>query len=322
MANGEREVRFPQSGFRTLQEAKAERCRQEPQSECSACRLVGSFERAVQRLNSFRENGEVRETEMAMREWKISQVEKLIGLSRRDIQRACYSGKGGVAILQPEDSSWGKRGYSVEDLAKLFVVKCHRGKGMSLVESAEAFRKFDEAERGYSMLDAQVSLMLAQRDELERQIACGELINAALRDGAIFDRLVYSYALRAVVDGACEAGKPVEAYFALLDWLASVEKEELRALKEAVLHCLDAGEAPDSASVQGLLEKELNLISDSADGVSAFEVVQALLCVLQQPSMEPVLELCLGPGSFEFVDEAVGTAVRQKQLLQTQGAGN
>lgn len=322
MANGEREVRFPKGGFRTLQEAKAERCRQESQSERSACRLVGPFELAVQRLNSFRENGEVRETEMTMREWKISQVEKLIGLSRRDIQRACYSGKGSVAILQPEDSSWGKRGYSVEDLAKLFVVKCHRRKGMSLVESAEAFKRFEEAERGYSMLDAQVSLMLAQRDELERQIACGQLLNAALEDEAVLDRLVYSYVLRAIVDGACEVGESVEAYFVLLDCLAFVEKEELRALKETVLHCFDAGEAPGSANVQELLEKELVRISDSAEGVSTLEVGQAFRCVLQQPSMEPVLELWLGPGSFEYIDEAIEVAVRQSQLPLNQNAGN
>lgn len=313
MANEEREVFFSQSDSRTPREAKAEHCGQEWQSGHPACRPVGAFELAVQRLNSFRENGEVRETEMAMREWKISQVEKLIGLSRRDIQRACYSGKGGVAILQPEDSSWGKRGYSVKDLAKLFVVKCHRNKGMSLVESAEAFREFEASERGYSMLDAQVSLMLAQRDELERQIACGQLINAALEGEAALDRLVYSYVLRAIVDGACETGEFAEAYFVLLDWLASVRKEKPHVLKEAVSRCIDAGETPDSASMQGLMERGLSLISDSMNGVSPFEVGQALLCVLQQPSMEPVLELWLGPGSFEFVDEAVGIAVPQNQ---------
>ncbi len=46
--------------------------------------------------------------------WAISQVEALIGLSRRDIQRCCYEGKGGVGILSPEDSKWGRRTYTAD----------------------------------------------------------------------------------------------------------------------------------------------------------------------------------------------------------------
>lgn len=30
--------------------------------------------------------------------WTISEVERLTGLPRRDIQRCCYSGKGGIAL--------------------------------------------------------------------------------------------------------------------------------------------------------------------------------------------------------------------------------
>lgn len=103
------------------------------QAAASACRAEEWFVLAVQQLNSFCRDGEVREPEMSKAEWKISQVEKLIGLSRRDIQRACYKGRGGVAILQPKDSSWGRRNYSLEDVATLFVVKCHKERGLSLV---------------------------------------------------------------------------------------------------------------------------------------------------------------------------------------------
>mgnify|MGYP001385251945 CR=1 FL=1 len=68
------------------------------------------------------------------RGWKISQVERLIDLPRRDIQRACYAGQGGACILEPTDSTWGKRFYSSGDIAKLMLVKLHKDQGYSLPE--------------------------------------------------------------------------------------------------------------------------------------------------------------------------------------------
>ena len=41
--------------------------------------------------------------------WKISQVEALVGLPRRDIQRACYEGAGGLGIVKPRKTTWGWR---------------------------------------------------------------------------------------------------------------------------------------------------------------------------------------------------------------------
>ena len=38
--------------------------------------------------------------------WKVSQVEALIDLPRRDIQRACYEGPGGIGIVRPQNTSW------------------------------------------------------------------------------------------------------------------------------------------------------------------------------------------------------------------------
>lgn len=40
------------------------------------------------------------------RGWKIAEVERLVGLSLRDIQRACYQGRGGMGVLKPSDGSW------------------------------------------------------------------------------------------------------------------------------------------------------------------------------------------------------------------------
>lgn len=278
---------------------------------CSAYLAVPAFELAVQRLNSFRESGEVRETEMPKGEWKISQVEKLIGLPRRDIQRACYSGRGGAAILQPADSSWGRRNYGVEDLAKLFVVKCHWQKGMSLVESAAAFKEFEESDSSYSMLDAQVSLMLAQRDELERQIACGEMLRAAMGDEALLPALVYECVMKAIVAVACSCDKGEEqACFALLEYCALVGREETEAFAKAVHSWLQSDEKPSSQPVQEWLEGVVARVSRMRDGMDLASVACDIARVLDYPSIEPAFELWLGPGSFEFIDEAVGALVR------------
>lgn len=51
--------------------------------------------------------------------WRVSQVESLLNMSRRDITRSCYADlkRGGAGILQPADGTWGRRNYSIEDIA-------------------------------------------------------------------------------------------------------------------------------------------------------------------------------------------------------------
>lgn len=276
----------------------------------SAHLCISAFGVAVQHLNSFCNNGEVRGTEAPKHQWKISQVEKLIGLPRRDIQRACYSGKGGVAILDPKNSSWGKREYDIDDLAKLFVVKCHRQKGMSLVESASAFRSFEESEKAYSMLDAHVSLMLAKRDELERQIACGMLLRAAAEGKGSFLPLVYECVMRAIASAACLCDAADEpACFALLEYSAAISAEEAETFGNTVRSWIQSGETPCSPTVQSWLKNAVSRISQTGDEVGAASVARVLARVFDHPSIEPAFELWLGPGSFEFMDEMVAAMV-------------
>ena len=66
--------------------------------------------------------------------WKISQVEVLVGLPRRDIQRACYEGAGGLGIVKPRNTTWGWRVYEVPDVAKLFLLAQGRRQGKMLDE--------------------------------------------------------------------------------------------------------------------------------------------------------------------------------------------
>ena len=66
--------------------------------------------------------------------WRVSQVERLIDLPKRDIQRACYDGKGGASILQPANSTWGKRLYGIDDIAVLMLVGLYKEQGYCLPE--------------------------------------------------------------------------------------------------------------------------------------------------------------------------------------------
>lgn len=40
--------------------------------------------------------------------WRVSQVESLLNMPRRDITRSCYADlkRGGAGILQPADGTW------------------------------------------------------------------------------------------------------------------------------------------------------------------------------------------------------------------------
>lgn len=283
------------------------------QATASACRVEECFVLAVQQLNSFCRDREVREPEMPKAEWKISQVEKLIGLSRRDIQRACYKGRGGVAILQPKDSSWGRRNYSLEDVATLFVVKCHKERGLSLVEIKRVFERSDASEGGCAMLEDQISLMLDRRDELERQIACGRLLAAAVKGRTPLRKLVRSYVMKAVVDAASvQEQSGANVYFALLQRCVLISAGEIDELEKSIRKWLDKGERPDAECVQGFLREEFERTARLIEEPTQTGVARALGEVLDSPSMEPTLELWLGPGSYEFIDEALNVALAAK----------
>ena len=73
--------------------------------------------------------------------WKVSQVEALIDLPRRDIQRACYEGPGGIGIVRPQNTSWGWRVYEVADVAKLFLLAQARRRSQTLEEACASLRR-------------------------------------------------------------------------------------------------------------------------------------------------------------------------------------
>ena len=283
--------------------------RNEPSTQLSDALVL-----AVQRLNSLRiEQKGVKLAEMAQGIWKISQVEVLIGLPRRDIQRACYSGRGGAAILEPEDGSWGKRAYSCEDVAKLFVVKRLRDQGLSLPEVKERFDRFEEGRHDYSMIDDQISAMLADSDCLEAQIACGRALSIAVEDGLGSEALcslVLSETLKAIACVSAEASGSdglLDALVLLLRACAEIKVQDMAAFRACLLPFVDEGIDPASSDAQvgfrKVLRRELG-----ADSSQNAHLLEAMLYVMDQPAMNPLMDIWIAPRAADYLRELIESA--------------
>ena len=222
--------------------------------------------------------------------WQISSVQQLIGLSRRDIQRACYEGDGGVGILSPKDSTWGRRTYDETDLAKLFVVRQYKARGLSLPEIRREFDRAASEGEGYrELLDIQVDRLREQRDEVAGQLARAE----ALRDAT--DRDADPEKLRRLVLRLAEArALELEPGPRHLDARSNAPKRLVNVLPSLAL-CMEKHMAPSSAAVQEAVRS-----ATTDDDIRAFPEL------LEAPGLDLALELWLGTGMFEYACNAIG----------------
>lgn len=210
--------------------------------------------------------------------WKISDVERLVGLRRRDIQRACYQGRGGVGILSPAESSWGRRLYSQEDLFKLFLVKWERDRGLSLPEIKSLFDEEEAKEGGWDQFTQdQVSLMREEFEEAAWRLVCTEALRAATVDGEdalddCIERILLIGAFELLDGGrmwsgeegsgsALESGTEAEAaatpLVCCLKCLTRLSEADLGSLWSELAVCRRQGLAPDAAETQGVVARAL-----------------------------------------------------------------
>ena len=232
----------------------------------------------------------------AARGWQIAEVERLLGLSRRDIQRACYDGQGGAGIVHPKESSWGRRSYDVGDLERLFHMGCLRDEGLSL---PEVRRAFDAAEEGAGGWEGYVTDRLARMREEEE------------RDAELLARAEALEAATSGPDAAARLDEVIEGIW--LGGLASLRAEARSAGDEALVGQADAALAWFAADPGRLAalwaaledpqdgsggEKDAPIEAIEADAAAAVpaEVAGVLPRLLDAPGMELALELRLGPG--------------------------
>lgn len=112
--------------------------------------------------------------------WSITDVERLVGLSRRDIQRACYEGAGGVDVLRPQDEGWGRRTYDEHDLATLFLVAEHRREGMTLSQAAHQLRSDELTQTTGQLLEQDADRLMDRMELLADRLVRARALAASL----------------------------------------------------------------------------------------------------------------------------------------------
>lgn len=239
--------------------------------------------------------------------WQISEVERLVGLTRRDIQRACYDGEGGAGILEVADSTWGKRSYSAGELAVLYHVRLRRDEGLTLPEVSRLFERARGGEGGWGRFTGDMTERLGDaHDEATERLVCARSLAAATAaedggtdvaalDAAVWEMLVWGATslARGEVKGARSA----------LLWLAGEGGERLGALWRELAGLRQAGEEPAGARAQAEIERALG----GGSGEMTRGVFAALL---DSPGAELAIELRLGPGGFAFLEETLATGMR------------
>ena len=157
--------------------------------------------------------------------WRIAEVERLVGLSRRDIQRACYQGRSGAGVLAPSDGSWGRRTYDERDLATLFLLaQRRRREGLIFSQAAEDLRR---KQRGHTLQE----LLALEAERLSDQLAY------------VADQLIRAEALRATLEDEPQRSK-------LLSHSDSCARELGRASSD-----LECPPPIDDAPGEGLLQE-------------------------------------------------------------------
>lgn len=127
--------------------------------------------------------------------WQISQVVNLLDMPRRDITRSCYADRkrGGAGILQPVDGSWGRRSYSVEDIAWLYLVELQHDEGYSLPAIAQRMDTSAGVDELCERLNVAAERASEAHDELLVRRERARVLQCALKEGS-------EHAARAVGD--------------------------------------------------------------------------------------------------------------------------
>lgn len=249
--------------------------------------------------------------------WTVSEVERLTGLSRRDIQRCCYQGKGGVGILEPQDSAWERRTYSACDLAMLFVVRLEKQAGLSLPEIAEKLHDQPVSECGSraGALPTYIARLAERQEEIAGQLlATRALFLATSNKGTnslaqLVEREVDVQLTAAFLPPANIAGgqtvkcadphektgveykRPIECgWFARS--LVQLEGQAAHSPKAAREHAVNA------------LAHAIDCIHEHY-GVSHITAKQALSWALDAPGMPLAIELWLGPATHKVLVQAL-----------------
>lgn len=278
--------------------------------------------------------------------WTISELTELVGLSRRDIQRLCYADErnGGLGLLDPEDSTQGRRHFSREDVEVLFVVSQYKALGMSLPDAAEAVRRARSGGAGLPLKDVAARLR-QEKEAIEARLSVVEAMASAVL-ASTWDEMVEGMtgglletaaakasreAAHAMLETLCEESEVdteskqqmIDAFDAQLEELLETEgtgggaslPDDFEALMRAFVSVDWRGDPPPVHYLAMAMEALIDAACDGRDPrigekqARAFVgtwVVAIIFALLEQEGVALVLEMGFGPGFCKALERAAG----------------
>lgn len=227
--------------------------------------------------------------------WKVSQVEALVGLSRRDIQRACYEGPGGIGIIQPRNTAWGWRVYEVADVAKLFLVAQARRQSQTLEEACRMF-----APNGDEAALASALKLCEQRARDARDAEAGALASARALQCALEHGDESTFA--GLIDSTFgdSARRACDARIALK--LAA--RGLLSDMLEGIADIHKEGKLPSSNEAQRICTTASGECAQAC-GLTPLDACKLLSQAVNAPGMALTCELWLGSATHSFANASL-----------------
>lgn len=243
---------------------------------------------------SWKKGGQGMRDELASG-WKVSQVEALIDLPRRDIQRACYEGPGGIGIVRPRNTSWGWRVYEVADVAKLFLLAQARRQSQTLEEACREFAPSEDKADLAGALE-----LCEQRAQEARDTEAGALMAVralkcalAHEDQSIFAGLIDSIFAESA-QRACDTHTALE--------LAA--KGLFSNMLERIADVHGLGKQPNSDEARHACVATSRECAQAC-GLALFDACELLSQAVNAPGMALTCELWLGPTTHLFANASL-----------------
>lgn len=282
--------------------------------------------------------------------WTISQVERLTGMPRRQIQQLCHQNEktGGIAFWAPVEQSPGHAYYDEMDLLVFYLVRQFRSAGFKLKDMERAFESaLDSPETFSPLLDAKQSELQNERrettaklSELKRlrsagtkdtdRLSANERLISIIREHAEGNihhaidetgtELGYGRAQRLSLQtwfdstlSSCTGCRPFVWRSTSYDSDASISP--IIASVKRLQRAHRESEAADSAKSQDALRGLLQLLPSEAGGPSF--AASALQHVLTEPGMGALVEIICGKGFFDFLARSVECFLGSKHPAST-----
>ena len=226
---------------------------------------------------------------------KVSQVEALTGLSRRDIQRVCYEGPGGIGIVSPRNTAWGWRMYEVADIAKLFLVAQARRRSQTLEETCRGLAPNESEADLACALKFCEQRALDARDAETGAFAAAHALRCALELG---DYSVFASLIDSIFGESAQCACDVRTALEL------AAKGLLSSMLERIADVHGLGKQPNSDEARHACVATSRECAQAC-GLTPLDACELLSQTINAPGVALTCELWLGPATHSFANASL-----------------